>query len=374
MLCPVSWIIILFLAPTDAIKGLRGWAAARMRAVQLAANTAAPLDSDYGSKGLGALDGSEGSWKGSGSKATLIFSAPSTMDPAMVVEVRERAGGWRTLSLVGPRQHIMHGMCRMLPDGSLDPSAALPEYIRSQAALALAGMEMGASPRRAPAHRVLVLGLGAALLPSLLAYHLPRCALTALELDATVVQAAKSHLGLDTSRVRVITEDALTWIGRMAAEHKDARQIFDAVLIDIFDARNECPADFYSDEFLEQLHSLLSENGVLVHNLHVGNARLRARLEIAAQAHARAFASTGCLLSRDSKPWAGNALLCASRGAHIFGSSTDGSAVARTAAARSAWQRYGLPFDLEARCSPMIDVAKYTAGGWEQTGTSRPLY
>jgi hypothetical protein len=55
MLCPVSWIIILFLAPTDAIKGLRGWAAARMRAVQLAANTAAPLDSDYGSKGLGAL-------------------------------------------------------------------------------------------------------------------------------------------------------------------------------------------------------------------------------------------------------------------------------------------------------------------------------
>ena len=367
---PAFGIIILFLAPTDAIKGLRGWAAARMRAVQLAANTAAPLDSDYGSKGLGALDGSEGSWKGSGSKATLIFSAPSTMDPAMMVEVRERAGGWRTLSLVGPRRHIMHGMCRMLPDGSLDPSAALPEYIRSQAALALAGMEMGASPRRAPAHRVLVLGLGAALLPSLLAYHLPRCALTALELDATVVQAAKSHLGLDTSRVRVITEDALTWIGRMAAEHKDARQTFDAVLIDIFDARNECPPDFYSDEFLEQLHSLLSENGVLVHNLHVGNARLRARLEIAAQAHARAFASTGCLLSRDSKPWAGNALLCASRGAHIF---EDGSAVARTAAARSAWQRYGLPFDLEARCSPMIDVAKYTAGGWEQTGTSHPL-
>jgi len=37
-------------------------------------------------------------------------------------------------------------------------------------------------------------------------------------------------------------------------------------------------------------------------------------------------------------------------------------------------QRYGLPFDLEARCSPMIDVAKYTAGGWEQTGTSHPLY
>lgn len=329
----------LSLATAGATKGLRGWATARVHAVKSAANSAAPLDSD---------EGSTASWKGSyRSEAKLIFSAPSTMDPTMTVEVRERAGGWRTLSLVGTRRNIMHGMCRMQPDGSLDASAAVPEYIKSQAALALAGMEMGARPRRTPSQRVLVLGLGAALLPSLLTHHLPRAAVTAVELDATVVEAATSHLGLDASRVRVVTEDALSWVKRMAnAEHEDT---FDAILIDIFDARNECPTEFFSDEFLGNLRMLLSQNGVVVHNLHVGNTHLRARLERAGQAHARTFASCGCVLSRDSKPWAGNALLCASLKPHAFD-----DAPALQAAARSAWQRYGLMFDLEARCSGMV--------------------
>jgi len=118
--------------------------------------------------------------------------------------------------------------------------------------------------------------------------------------------------------------------------------VFDVCFIDCFDGDNACPAGLYSDAFLSQLASLLDPTrGVVVHNLHFGSAKLAVNLAAAGQAYARAFGDCVRVDSLDSKPWAGNALLCATvRAGGLRG--LDGRA-------EQARRRRGTPFDLAAR-------------------------
>eukprot|EP00326_Haptolina_ericina_P018262 CAMPEP_0181174476 /NCGR_PEP_ID=MMETSP1096-20121128/3558_1 /TAXON_ID=156174 ORGANISM="Chrysochromulina ericina, Strain CCMP281" /NCGR_SAMPLE_ID=MMETSP1096 /ASSEMBLY_ACC=CAM_ASM_000453 /LENGTH=137 /DNA_ID=CAMNT_0023262383 /DNA_START=203 /DNA_END=619 /DNA_ORIENTATION=+ len=130
----------------------------------------------------------------------------------------------------------------------------------------------------------------------------------------------------------------------------------------------------------------MTEGGVLTHNLHAGSKRLEAELLRVGAAYARVFGDTRvCRLpSLDSKPWAGNAILAGVResmqeaqegSGASFGTPTlipasalpddasdmlQGSVFERAAIitnAHAARKRWGVGFDLAARCRPVGAVA-----------------
>lgn len=280
---------------------------------------------------------------GASSAGRLVLALPSTAgDGGARVEVRARADGWRALRVVSGPRHILQAVVRLDGAGAAEPRAVASEYLRTMAALALAALEEpagaampmgagaseamagggGAGPRGAAgALRCLHLGLGAGVLPRLLAAHEPASTHLAIEIDGAVVAAIAQCGGLrlpgggsgaeaGPGSIRVELRDAAEWVAEAACLPPGRLPQFDAIFIDCFDNENACPPCLLSAAFLEQLARLLSPRGLVLHNLHFGAKRLVPALAAAEAAYARAFASAVRVDSLDSKPWAGNALLC----------------------------------------------------------------
>lgn len=345
------------------------------------------------------------SWRatvGTHTGAPTLFSAESRLGGGMRVVVRERAGGWRTLHQVGAEREIMLGVTRVDGRGQLMPRAVPSEYLKTMAALGLAALERrrapgewneertepsaelkkeplaaphsgegGAGFSRAPPSRppplppprLLFLGLGAGTLPKLISHLLPEAELLGVECDDAVLDAAVAWLGLDEGAVGIARGDALRWVEERAAEQarggaegaRDDGRLFDAVFVDIFDECNLCPPGFCSEAFLTSLRSIVAEGGLVVHNLHAGSKALEAELRSAEETYARVFGGRHCcrLASLDSKPWAGNAIIGASRPRERAGAGAEESLFEPAALAEAAdatQRRLGVDFDLAARC------------------------
>ena len=367
-------------ASLSSPSGLRQWALSRVTQARQAA--ARPLRECNDSPADRAVIES---WRQSSCHETarLLFSEASEMDPAMRVQVREHMDGWRTLNLVGLRRSILHGVVKTdASSGQVEPSAVIAEYLKAQAALALAGLVPAARPpqsqrsERVPeAARFLFLGLGAGILPRLVRAHAPHAQLTAIECDGTVVAAATDHLGLRECGCEIVVADAVAWVAERAEaqremsarlSHQQQQQEeeeqnnlanalqFDAVLIDVFDEANLCPPTFYSEAFLSNLRDLLREDGVIVHNLHMGSKTLNRTLAEAENAYGKEFVGrrgSGVVQrSLDSKSWAGNSLIAVSPGNAYSLPSLQGQA-------RAARERFQLHFDAAARCRTATRLA-----------------
>jgi spermidine synthase len=113
--------------------------------------------------------------------------------------------------------------------------------------------------------RVLVLGLGGAALPTLVARYFPDAHIDAVEIDPGVFQVAKRHLYYKPSaRTRVHIEDAFKFVTR-AADAKVVRP-YDVIWMDCYDAKH-IPPHLMSDRFVTGLRRLLKPSGVLAANL-----------------------------------------------------------------------------------------------------------
>ena len=123
----------------------------------------------------------------------------------------------------------------------------------------------------------------------------------------------------------------------------DDDEMFDAVFVDIFDERNLCPQGFYSDSFLQKLSKQMADDAVIVHNLHAGSKTLDAEIEVAEAAYERVFGAVRRSSTLDSKPWAGNAIIGASRAGGVC------EEAALLEAADAAKSRLGVGFDLAGR-------------------------
>jgi spermidine synthase len=273
------------------------------------------------------------SWKTTSGKnaraSELIFSAPSSMDPAASVEVRERADGWRTVGIVGGvTKSIYHAIYKVdkkkgSGDGQavlVEPKAVVAENLRSMAALILAGFElkqqqtssssMQQQQQQQPALlRVLHMGLGGGTLPRLLAHHVSDSQQVAVELDQGVIDA--SQILPEHPRIRIIAGDAIAY-RRDASEER-----FDCVCIDAFDERNLLPEAFYASEFLSHIKAnlLLTQDGgggFVVCNFHTGGKKRNAVLAAARRSFEKKFSFAYFVDSLDSKSHAGNAVLFAS--------------------------------------------------------------
>lgn len=109
---------------------------------------------------------------------------------------------------------------------------------------------------------ILVIGLGGGTLPMAYAGLLPEANITAVEIDEAVTKVAKEFFGLQTSeKMKVVEKDARVFV-KQALRKKER---YDLVVLDAFNG-DYIPEHLMTKEFLQEVKSLLSEQGVLVAN------------------------------------------------------------------------------------------------------------
>lgn len=321
--------------------------------------------------------GHTAAWKATGGtarNATLVYAAPSSMDPPALIEVRKRPCGWCILGIVGgATKSIYHGNYKVDADGRIDGSVLVSEYLRTMAALALVGLEFrqeaDSNLEEDSSHNTpsfLYLGYGAGSLPRFMANLIPGSRHVAIELDEGVVQAARHcHLlttntgdgwSSDTGEIQLQLGDALTYqrptMTNPASDNipqNNQKDFFDFVFVDIFDGKNECPKDFYSEPFLEHVHQNLlggRTDGMIIHNFHSGGKVRRAQLEDAIQGYRSKFATTLGVESVSSNPTGGNTVLLSRNQRRLDASS---ETLSWQQAGRNAQRRWGTEFDVAVR-------------------------
>lgn len=101
--------------------------------------------------------------------------------------------------------------------------------------------------------RVLLLGLGGGAMCRHLDRYLPETSLTVVERDRTMIALARGHFGI---RRRVVHDDAAKVVAK-------ARRAFDAILVDIYDAKGSPP---FADRFWRDCRRALRPGGVIAVN------------------------------------------------------------------------------------------------------------
>ena len=169
----------------------------------------------------------------------------------------------------------------------------LAEHLRTAAALFVAAL-----PIDRPL-RFLHLGHGAGVLQRYLQAVLPGSDHVSVDLDGAVLDVSAfeaPHAG------RAVRGDALDYV-------RSTDETYDAIFVDIFDEANVCPPEFSEAPFLDAAAACLADDGVLIHNLHVGGRKRDAAVARAEVALARHFHAAYRADSVDSTPTGGNALL-----------------------------------------------------------------
>lgn len=112
---------------------------------------------------------------------------------------------------------------------------------------------------------VLMLGLAGGTAFRVLRHLLPECRLTAVEIDAEIIELAREHMELDALGIEVITTDAYPWLAKNRRE-------FDVVIDDIYLAGK---TDVFRPRewdlaLLDHLRRAVAPGGVLAVNLVTG--------------------------------------------------------------------------------------------------------
>ena len=130
-------------------------------------------------------------------------------------------------------------------------------------ALNYARMMMGGTLFMGPApNRVLIIGLGGGTLPMALSQVLPDAHIDVVEIDPAVTRVAKKYFGFqDGPKMKVTEVDGRVYVKRAIREGLK----YDAILLDAFD-HEYIPEHLLTKEFLTEVKSLLSPEGVLVAN------------------------------------------------------------------------------------------------------------
>ena len=146
--------------------------------------------------------------------------------------------------------------------------------------LALLGSRCPDSPlafvaERQEALSILILGLGGGSLSSFLRVALPKATLTAVELDAQLVNLARRWFGLQTDAHLIVhTQDALAFVSEAAkaVESKKSDQKWSMIIVDVAgasesDGLKAPPPSFLSTSTLSHYKSLLKPEGCLAMNV-----------------------------------------------------------------------------------------------------------
>ncbi len=134
-----------------------------------------------------------------------------------------------------------------------DPHRLVSEYSR----LMMAGLYVQPQPRR-----ILMIGLGGGVVPTVLQELLPDAQIDAVEIDEAVIRVAGSHFNFRAGpHTQVHAEDGRVFIKRQLA----AGVKYDLVLLDAYDGEY-IPEHLLTVEFLREVAGLLPPNGAVVAN------------------------------------------------------------------------------------------------------------
>ena len=119
-----------------------------------------------------------------------------------------------------------------------------------------------------PAENVLVLGLGAGSVPTIIYDELHmNVTIEAVEKDEVVIDIGKRYFNIDRfSNLKIICADAFDYI-------KNSNQSFDVIVIDIYEELT-IPEKFETTEFFQQVHNHLKANGIMVYNKVIGTPQM----------------------------------------------------------------------------------------------------
>jgi spermidine synthase len=105
----------------------------------------------------------------------------------------------------------------------------------------------------------LILGLGGGSAAKLVRKFWPEAKITGVDIDPIIVELGKKHLDLGKSRVKVVIDDALDFVGVRG------KKKYDLILVDLYQGYNY-PKKFESADSLKLIRRLLSDSGIAVFN------------------------------------------------------------------------------------------------------------
>jgi len=117
-----------------------------------------------------------------------------------------------------------------------------------------------------PPRSVLMLGLAGGTSCRVLRHLLPDCQLTAIDIDAEIIDLARTHMDLDALGIEIITTDAYPWLAKN-------RRTFDVVFDDIYLAgkTDVFRSRTWDPQLLVHLHRAVAPGGLLAVNLVTGS-------------------------------------------------------------------------------------------------------
>lgn len=132
------------------------------------------------------------------------------------------------------------------------------QFALNYARMMMAGtLFMGPAPKR-----VLIIGLGGGSIPTALREVLPEAQIDVVEIDPAVTRVARRFFGFaDGPKMKVFEVDGRVYVKRALREGTK----YDAILLDAFD-HEYIPEHLLTREFLAEVKSLLTPQGVLVGN------------------------------------------------------------------------------------------------------------
>jgi spermidine synthase len=116
-----------------------------------------------------------------------------------------------------------------------------------------------------PPRSVLMLGLAGGTAYRVLRHLLPDCQLTAIDIDAEIIDLARSHMDLDALGIEIIITDAYAWLAKN-------RRTFDVVFDDIYLAgkTDVFRSRAWDPQLLVHLRHAVAPGGLLAVNLVTG--------------------------------------------------------------------------------------------------------
>jgi spermidine synthase len=129
--------------------------------------------------------------------------------------------------------------------------------------------------QKAPPKRLLMLGLGGGTAIRQLKHFVPCMRITALEIDATMVDLARRYMHLDSLDIEVVVGDAYDYI-------KTCNQTFDAVVDDVYlgGEHDVVRPKTHDTSLMNDLCRLLKPGGILLANLVTGSGHRRTQSKV----------------------------------------------------------------------------------------------
>ena len=139
--------------------------------------------------------------------------------------------------------------CKLLND----PQKLIFDYTQ----MMLTGLYLNSNPKR-----ILIIGEGGGTIPTALHQMLPDAQIDLVELDKSVDAVARQYFDFKPdAKLRVFIEDGRVFVKRMIPQKPN----YDMVLLDAFDA-DYIPEHMLTREFLQEVKSIMTPNGVIVAN------------------------------------------------------------------------------------------------------------